>query len=272
MAKKPSGASASEMATGNTSGFPLFFTAPKPLELVRHGKAGLLPTPDVSFAATTNSILINGVEFVEAAKHYPIVFTQTELPLPVAVVGLEQQNYFLDAKGHWQAESYIPAYVRKYPFIFMEVPESREFVLCIDESASQYHEKVGKAAQALYEGSEPSAMTRNALEFCTAFHNHYVITRQFCTALKAAGVLMPVRSDAKLFNGREIHLSGFQAIDEKKLNALSDEKIIDFHKKGWLPLIYFALMSSSNWKKLVDMAGERESTDRSLDRKGENRL
>jgi hypothetical protein len=237
---------------------PLFFKNPKPLDMKRHADAGLMPVQDLSFTNETNSILINAVEFFEAAKQYPIVFTQGEVPLPAVIVGLEKQNYFVNEQGSWKPEAYLPAYVRKYPFVFMDMPERKEFLLCIDEGAPQYKEKGGKDSLPLYKSGQPSELTKNALEFCTAYHNHHQLTRRFCEDLKAHDLLTATRSDAKLFNGREIHLGGFLAIDEKKVNALPDATILEFFKKGWLPLIYSALMSGSNWKKLVDMAAERE--------------
>lgn len=260
MAKNNSSAASkkNEAAAAPAGGLPLFFKRPVPLDLKRHAKAGLTPTQDLSFAATTNSLLINAVEFVEVAKQYPIVFTMSDSVLPAAVLGLEQKNYFVDKENHWKDGTYIPAYVRRYPFVFMDMPESKQFVLCVDEEAPQFSANGGKNSLPLYDGEKPSELTRNALEFCTAFQNHYQITRNFCEDLQAADLLTPTRSDAKLFNGREIQLSGFQVIDEKKLTSLPDEKVVEFHKKGWLPLIYFAMMSASNWKRLTQMAAELE--------------
>lgn len=242
----------------SAANLPLFFKKPTPLDVKRHAKAGLLPVQDLSFAASTNSILINAVEFFEAAKQYPIVFTQGDTPLPAVIVGLEKQNYFVNDKGEWKKDTYLPAYVRKYPFVFMDMPERKEFLLCIDEAAPQYKEKADKDALPLYKDEQASELTKNALDFCTAYHNHHQLTRRFCKDLKDADLLTLTRSDAKLYNGREIHLGGFLAIDEKKFNALPESTIIDFFKKGWLPLIFAALMSGSNWKRLVDMAAEYE--------------
>ena len=261
MANK-SGAASEENGDNQSSAggnFPLFFQKPAPLDMLRHGKAGLLPAQDYSFTRDTNSIVINGIEFVEAAKYYPIVFTQTKIPLPCVILGLERENYFVGPKGRWKEDTYIPAYVRKYPFVFMDVTERKQLVLCIDEAAPQFKKAGGKNTLPLYEGDKPSALTRNALEFCTAYHNHHVITRGFSEDLRDADLLVPSQSNAKLANGRTIDLGNFQVIDEQKLNSLPDEKILEFHKKGWLPLIYFSLMSGSHWKKLADMAGERES-------------
>src|SRR5262249_21728294 len=145
--------------------------------------------------------------------------------------GLEKENYFVGKNGAWEKGAYIPAYVRRYPFIFMELPDRQQFALCVDESAKQFREKGGKGTRAFYEDDKPSELTRNALEFCTAFHNHHQISRQFTEALNKHGLLAGMQSTAKLFNGREIQLGGFQAIDEKKLAELPDEAFLDLRKK-----------------------------------------
>ena len=239
---------------------PLFFQRPTPLDAERHAKAGLLPMTDMGFAMNTNSIVINAVEFFEAAKSYPIVFTMGDVPVPAAIVGLEQHNYFVNADKQWKDGAYIPAYVRKYPFAFMngKMEGNDAFVLCVDEASAQYKEKAAKKTQPLFENGAPSALAKNALEFCTAYQNRYKQTQQFCAGIKAAGLFSPMRSDAKLKNGREIHLGGFQMIDEAKVRALPQETVLDFFQKGWLPLLYAALMSSSNWKRLADMASQDE--------------
>lgn len=236
----------------------LFFKKPVPLDMARHSKAGCIPVKDYAFAAHTNSIPVNMAEFIEAAKSYPIVYTEGELPLPVAIVGLEQANYFIDNKGEWKNETYIPAYVRKYPFIFMHAPEAQQFILCVDEASAHFRMNGGEGVLPFYVNSNASETSRAALEFCTAFHNHHQATRQFCKALKEAGLLVPNTSNATLYNGRNIRLGGFQVIDEKKFNELPDSTILEFRKKGILPYIYFSLMSANNWKRIVDMAGQLE--------------
>lgn len=240
------------------SDLPLFFKNPVAIDAERHGKAGLLPQEDMGYARATNSVYVNSVEFVEVAKHYPIVFSTGELPMPAALTGLEQTNYFIEKNGGWKKGAYIPAYVRRYPFVFMEVAEQQRFVLCVDESAAQFTSKPGKDVMPLFEDGKPSKLALNALEFCKAFQQQFEVTREFCVALKDAGLLTPTRSDAKLQNGREIQLSGFNIIDEAKFNALTDEQVLDFHKKGYLPLIYFVLMSASNWRQLIELAADSE--------------
>lgn len=240
--------------TSNSGVLPMFFRAPLALDPKRHANAGLKAISDLSFAKQTNSIAINAVEFFEAAKHYPIVFTGTDVPMPGIIVGLEQQNYFVDAKGRWKDGTYVPAYVRKYPFLFLDMPEKQQLMLCVDEGAPQFAEKGARDAHPLFEGEKPSALCSNALEFCKVYHQHYLHTQALGLDLKRANVLEQMQSNTKLDTGREIQLSGFWVVDEKKLAELPDATILDFHKRGVLPLLYAALLSGSNWKKLADIA------------------
>ena len=241
-----------KQATPESSNLPLFFKEPVPLNMERHAEAGILPSEDFSFAADTNSIIINAVEFFEAVKHYPIVFTQSATIMPTVVVGLEQKNDFVGKYGKWQEGKYIPAYVRKYPFVFMDMPDSNQLMLCIDESSKAFKADGGEGTLPLYKDGAASDLSKSALDFCSAFHGHNDITRRFCEDVQEAGILMPSQTDAKTSAGKEIKLQGFQMIDEKKFNELPQETIMDFFKKGWLPFIYASLISSSNWRNLLE--------------------
>jgi len=259
MAKKNGAHAAVEEKTSQTdassSGLPLFFRNPHMLDVKRHAKSVIRPGSDYSFAASTNSIPLTTLEFIEASKHYPIVFTSGEQPLPVAIVGLERDNYFVKKDGHWAPGAYIPAYVRQYPFVFFERAEEKKFYLCIDEGAANFSLEADKNGTPLYDGDKVSAITQNALQFCTAFYNHHMITRNFCKDLRTHNLLIPYQSEIKLMSGKKLGLGGFEMIDEKAFNALPDDVFLMLRKKGWLPFIYLALSSASNWKRLADIAG-----------------
>ncbi len=258
-APKPDAAPA---ASGGS--LPMFFRKPRPLDVNRHKQASVLGGSDFSFARDTNSIVLNAIEFLEASRYYPIVFTSDEKPLPTAIVGLERANYFVSEDGAWNEGSYIPAYVRQYPFLFLDRAQEKKFYLCIDEESPHFSLETKKGAHPLYTGDgKPSPLTQHALQFCTAFYNHHRITRNFCDDLVKHNLLVPYRSEAKLAGSRTIKLSGFKMIDEKALSRLSDEDFLEFRRKGWLPFIYFAMASSSHWKRLADMAGQQEKSAKS---------
>lgn len=234
------------------SGLPLLYKQPSALDAVRHAQASVLPKTDFSFAKKTNSLPLNAIEFIEAAKTYPIVFTNDKMPLPVAIVGMEQENYFVRSDNSWEENTYIPAYIRQYPFIFFEHSKEKKFYLCVDESAPHFSANKIECGNKLYDAvGKPTEFTNNAMKFCTAFYQHHLITSNFCTDLQEYKLLQPYQSEVTLASGRKVQLSGFQMIDETVLNALPNKAFLALRDKGWIPFIYLALSSTSNWKNLV---------------------
>jgi hypothetical protein len=236
------------------SGLPLFFKRPAALDSERHANAGLSSKIDLSFAKESNSVPLNAIEFIEASHYYPIVFTNEEAPVPVAVLGWDPHNPFITATNTWRENTYIPAYVRQYPFVLFQAPNSDKLYLCVDEAASGYIETLSdeKDAMALYTDGKPTAATNRALEFANAFYQHVKITRNFCDDLKKHNLLAPYNSTVKI-DGNEKHLNGFLMIDETAFNALPQDVFLEFRTKGWLPFIYLSLASAANWKRLMEV-------------------
>src|SRR5260221_7796003 len=115
---------------------PIFYRRPRPLNSeIDRGKS-LRLAPDHSFARGTNSLVLNGGEFSLAMRFYPIVFSLAEPVSAFAVVGLvDKENLFVGADGRWVPDAYVPAYVRRYPFILMEQPVITDLIVCFDEEA-----------------------------------------------------------------------------------------------------------------------------------------
>ncbi len=257
-AAKTKAAPAAKQQAANNNDLPLFFKNPQMLNNQRHKNAGILPDKGMSFARDTNSIVITGAEFIEASKYYPIVFTTGKVLSPAVIVGLEQENYFIDAKGVWQEGTYIPAYARQYPFVFVERPEAQQLTLCVDEDSVHYTSsaKDSKTAR-LYEiDGKPSAFTNSALEFCGALQKEHLTTQEFCKTLQELDMFMPQQMEGKLKSGRAVRMAGFQSINPAKLDSLPNDKIIELYKKGFLALMFFAISSMGNWNRLARMANK----------------
>jgi len=160
---------------------PIFYRRPRPVDRERDRGWSLQPTPDVRYARATNSVLLGAAEFARAMHSYPIVFTSTEPRVAVAVLGLDgDQNLFVGEDGKWREGNYIPAYVRRYPFIFLEQPDKSELTLCIDEGSGLLTQTEDHL---LFESGEPSQLLRNALEFCREFHQQTVASAAFVAEL-----------------------------------------------------------------------------------------
>src|SRR5690606_23806240 len=97
---------------------PAFFKNVVPLNRDRHRRLKLRMDGRATFAAGTHFVPLAAVELYEAARDYPIVFTGSEDASPVAILGLRAgENLFIDANGRWANGTYVPAFVRRYPFI-----------------------------------------------------------------------------------------------------------------------------------------------------------
>jgi SapC. len=229
---------------------PLFYKSPRPLLADRDGDRSLRTEVSLAFAAGTNSVPLMAAEFTAACKHYPILFTDTAAAQPVALLGLRAaENLFVDADGRWEEGAYIPAYVRRYPFIFLESADKSEFTLCIDEAADAVIE--GRDNPFFVDG-QPTELTGNALTFVKEFQAQGVFTAEFAQAVVDAGLLVDKRADISLVNGERLSLAGFKVIDEVLFNQLPAEELLAWRERGWLGLVYAHLISISSWTGLVD--------------------
>ncbi|WP_161965802.1 SapC family protein [Steroidobacter cummioxidans] len=244
-----------DAAAAPAAPLPMFYKNPVPLEPARHGQAGLKSGADFRFAANTNAIPLTASEMPHAARTYPIVFSINAPTVPFAVVGLrDNENLFVNAEGVWRDDSYIPAYVRRYPFIFSEVPEQQRLVLCIDEAAANFE---ATSAQPLFVDGKPTEGLQRALQFNETFQAHYMDTRSFGEWLDQNNMLEDRTARADIGGGQTFTLRGFKLLNTERARALEDAQVLELHKKGWLPLLHFHLQSLQNWGLLGHLTRTR---------------
>jgi hypothetical protein len=115
---------------------PLLYKRPRPLLSDQDGDLSLRPNTGYGFAAAANAVPLMAAEFLGACRHIPIVFADGAVPQPSALLGLRSgENLMVGPDGSWVDSCYIPAYIRRYPFIFSEDGNRSEFTLCIDAAA-----------------------------------------------------------------------------------------------------------------------------------------
>lgn len=245
---KDSESSNDNKAAPTAGALPLFYKDPQPVNSQRHAKAGIKESHDFRFARDTNSVPLGADELFVALAFYPIVFAQTNPPVPAAVLGVGgDRNAFVDETGQWRANTYIPAYIRRYPFIFATAPDNQMF-LAIDEAAESFSPKGGKR---LFEDAAPSKITQQALEFCQAFQAQFQIGQTLGKALQGADVLVSRRIDIQRTDGARVALDGFQVVDEARFDALPDDVFLEWRRRRLLGLVYAHLMSMRRWQTFV---------------------
>lgn len=234
---------------------PMFYKAPRPLDRSKDAQLKLQRPTHFHFAQGTNAIPLLADEIPLASAYYPIVFASGPSPVPAAVVGLKNdENVFIDKNGQWDEGAYLPAYVRRYPFILMDDPEQKQFVLCIDDKCEFLNDKEGYP---LFDKDQPSDFTKGAMDFCASLRQQGEETDAFVNALKEHNLLMANDAQIDAPGGAKIQLSGFLIIDPKKFDALPDSVALQWRKKGWLGLIYAQLLSSHRWQRLVHLMQAR---------------
>ncbi len=255
MAKKQAAAETGQNNKGAAGQLPLFYKAPMPLDAKRHGNLGLKKNFGLAFTAQVNAVPVNMIEMPQISHFYPIAFSPDGNATPVALLGLrDNENLFLNEKNEWREDAYIPAYIRRYPFIFSEVPGSDQLTLCVDndpaildeKSDQKFFDKDGKA----------SALAQNALEFCKSYHAAAQQTIIFSKALADSGLLVDRQAEITV-GGRKINFSGFRIVDEQKLAQMSDDTFLEWRKKGWLPFLYAHLFSGAQWGRLTRLLGQK---------------
>lgn len=250
-------AKAKTPSKSDTNGsMPLFYNSPVPLDAQAHKTKALKPNFGFNFTKTVNAVPINVIEMPQVSHSYPIAFSPDGNATPVAIVGLrDQENLFLQDDGTWIEECYIPAYIRRYPFIFSELPDSDQLTLCVDmhddvieENGEQpFFDKDGK----------PTDLANNALEFCKSYHAAAGQTVNFSKALVEANILVDREAELNVAGGKKIKFSGFQIIDEEKLAKLDDKAFLKLRKDGWLPYIYAHLFSGAQWQRMTRLLNDR---------------
>jgi hypothetical protein len=238
-------------ATDKAQQPPLFYNRPLPLSPQYHATVKIRPEMDFSFARETNAIPLTLPEFVLAARNYPIIFIGDEL-VPSVAVGLRPgDNLFVDMKGAWEASYYIPAYVRRFPFILLTtgnvVGDQEQLTLGIDDDARSSKD----GAQSLFANDKETEVVTQAMQLCEHFHGAFRYSIDFTVALKASGITEQRSLEVDLPDGEKLQVGSFVAVNEEKFKNLPDATIIDWHRKGWMHAVYFHLQSLNNWEALL---------------------
>jgi hypothetical protein len=230
--------------TGNV----LFYSQPEPLSPEMHGKIGVknMDGP-FGFAKAGHAVPLTVGEFPSAASTGPIL-----------VMGLNAgDNMFLRPDGLFEAGVYIPAYIRRYPFIFANDDAAKQMVLCIDRAAEFVVDK--GFDQPFFEADgQPSLYTKNCIEFCNNFEFERQKTQSFVQILNDLDLFESKTANFTPVDGAGVagepqKIAEYFGVSEEKLSKLPVEKYIELRDNGALPQIYAHLISLLGWDRLVTL-------------------
>jgi SapC len=225
---------------------PLFYNELQPLSSGVHGEWRARRIDAAPFLTSAHAVPITIDEFSVAQRHYPIVFSVGPNPVPLALMGLnEGVNLFVDGEGALTSEVYVPAYVRRYPFMLAKLrPDTDELSLCFDPTA----DAIGpfEDGEPLFEGGQPTQTTKALLDFCEQFETAGQRTAAFVKELEDSKLLMDGEVSIQPEGAAQPFIyRGFQMVSEDKLRELRGDVARKMIQSGLLPLVYAHLFSLS---------------------------
>ena len=215
-----------------------------------HGKLSLKKGKTYEFAAETNAVPVVLTEFPRASGEFAIVFTEAaEGIIPAVILGVrDKENAYVGKDGGWEA-GYVPAFIRRYPFVFATDTKAETFTLMIDANYSGFNDE-GKGERLFDADGEHTAFLTNTLNFLREYQAHFGRTRAFGNKLAELGLLEPVEARVPLPKDPERRLTGFKIVNRDKLKALSGDVLAQMIKTDELELIFLHLFSLRNLTRL----------------------
>jgi len=228
---------------------PMFYKSVSAVSLTNHQDACVEPYESFGFAAESNAIAVGISEFAHALSSYPIIFVEAESALlPMVVTGLrDKQNQFVTAEGSWQG-AYIPAYVRRYPFV---VAEGLDGVLtvCVDEGYPGFNRE-GRG-ESLFAGEQQTPYLIKVTGFLQDYEREMLVTKQFTQCLKELELLEDSQAIIERPEQDKSAVGGFKVVSRERLNQLSAGQIQQLQQSGYLELIYQHLISLQQFSVLL---------------------
>ncbi|MGY6548460.1 MAG: SapC family protein [Roseinatronobacter sp.] len=228
---------------------PLFYQSVVPLDFNRH-KALRISRPEhpLEFARNANVIPALVDEFELAIDDLPIAFLPgAKTPSAVFVTGAAPgTNAFVSDDGLWKGQ-YVPAYLRRYPFIIGDV-SATESILCIDEAYAGLGEDEGECLFSETGGQE--APLAQALALAQGYRDAAVKTERFCAMLQEFGLLQEATLDTTAPDGTKSVVYGLLIVDEGALAGLPSDQLHALHQQGFLKAIYTQIVSLRSVDKL----------------------
>lgn len=236
----------------------LLYQKPARLNSSAHAKLRFNPLSTFDFASKLSSIPIIAAEFPVACRQYPIVFVEgpTGGLNALAILSFEKdRNSFLDAKGNWTA-TYVPAFIRRYPFVLAEIPgKSDDFDVAYDEGSGCFDKKKGEPL--FDDQGAPSKFLQEQIDFLRLFHVEFQRTQQFLDTLKKEELLTPYNVDiVRGGDNARFAVRSAMVINESKLHSLTPEKASAYLKNGFMGLMYAQLISLQSFLALANRTSE----------------
>lgn len=219
----------------------------------RHGHLALRPAQDYGFAAASPTVHITIDEFEPAMMDYPIIFYGPRRRAAVVTGLTRDRNLFVSPEGRYAPGAYIPAYLRRHPFVLASAAQDADHrsVVCIDAGSARLVPLEQPDAEPLFVDGAPSAAARTAIDFARAYDEAERRTEAFTALLDEFDLLEPRQASFRPRPDAEaVTLLDYAAVSREKLEALAPAHLEVLREQGVVAAIYAHLFSARRWDVL----------------------
>lgn len=253
----------------------LFYKNIIPINKITHKNLKFTLQNDMSFAQKTHWVPLANSEYFTAALDYPILFMSAQDEqnkrhyTSIALVGLSNnENDYITTNKNWKKDTYIPAFVRRYPFVLAQIPNEKELSVCFDQGSGMFNEVEG--IDLFNADGAVSPFLEERIQFLEKFRIAMDKTSEFIETLANMELLSEKSINVTNDKGHSAQLEHFWIVDEEKLNKLSASQLAKLHKNGFLGCIFAHLMSMNNLLKILSMKNDHKTANMNKDNQATN--
>lgn len=231
------------------------YDRPELLTRADHGHLGLSAVSrPFDFVRTVRAVPLVWMEMRSAQKDFPVVFSDTEVPMPLAILGaIDDINLFVDESGNWARRHYIPFYIRCHP-IALAAGAADKMAVVIDMASAAISVTPDEP---FFTGDHLSDSLQKRVDFCARYNVERQNTQRICSRLKELDLFTGQQVTHRAQNdGDERQVGRYAAIDVEKLGKLDPQRAAELHADGTLSGIYAHAFSLENWSRLLDRRTE----------------
>ena len=223
-----------------------------PVTTQQHGETSIKAGTGYDFARGVNSVPLTTVEFANSASEYTIVFTGSgDEIMPAVILGMrDQENLYINDDGLWDAR-YVPAFVRRYPFVFSSSEDGQTFTLCVDEGFEGCNNE-GRGERLFDADGQQIQYLKGVLAFLQDYQAQFQRTKAFCKTLQDLNLLEPMQAMFTLGSGEQASMAGFMGIERERLKALTGDQLAELARTDALELAYLQLHSLRNLSAMAN--------------------
>lgn len=241
---------------------------PVPLNKERHKGKGLRYTDrPFDFLAQSHFVPLTIGEFGVCAGRFPIIFLG-EKKTAVAAMGLRTgENLFVDPDtGNYEPYTYLPAFVRRYPFVAaVHGEDSDRFTVCVDEGSHLYSSN--PEIQFFDDKGEPTEFTQRAIDYVRRFEADVRVTQDFVKKIEDLGLFTQQEATFQPRDGQgqpvgdAQKIASYWGVDGGKLRELDPKVLAELRDNTFLGAIYAHMLSMTQWEFLIQRASARQQGD-----------